>query len=198
MSGYDDIVSGYADINEKLKAGGVILLPTETVYGLACDAENTQAVEKIYAIKGRDFQKPLAVCVKDLDMAKRLAVFSPKAIELAERYWPGSLTLIVEAKSDLAIDKKCQSRLGHKTTLALRCPEAGWLHGLNGPLALTSANRSGETDCVSYEAAMAELGADIDAAVTASHPLSGQPSTIISTLEGHMEILRQGALEVIL
>lgn len=189
-------MSQYADINQKLAANGVVLLPTETVYGLACHADNAQAVQKIYAIKGRSFQKPLAVCVKDLDIARRLGEFSAAAIELAKQYWPGSLTIIVEAKTDLEIDPKCHAKLGEMTTIAFRCPEADWLHHLDGPLALTSANRSGEKDCVSYEAAIAELGKEIDANLETDRALSGSPSTIVSVIGEEIKVLRQGTLEL--
>lgn len=189
-------MSDYAEINQKLKNSGVVLLPTETVYGLACTASDSQAIEKIYAIKGRAFQKPLAVCVKDLETARRFGYFSAKAIDLAKRYWPGSLTLIVEAKPDIDIDTKCLSHSGKTSTIAFRCPDASWLNEINGPLALTSANRSSETDCVSYEAAVTEFGEEIDGGLFAQAPLSGLPSTIISVLNGEVKTLRQGLLEV--
>lgn len=191
-------MSKYADLNGILEAGGVALLPTETVYGLACLANNSQAVDRIYALKGRTFQKPLAVCVQDIDMARAFGLFSPKAIALAERYWPGSLTLIVEAKPGLHIDAKCQSMSGGTPTIAFRCPEADWLPALNGPLALTSANRSGEKDCVSYAESMAEFAEEIDGSLRANVALSGLPSTIVSVLDEEIKILRQGTLEVTL
>ena len=189
-------MSAYADINQSLNTGGVVLLPTETVYGLACRADNARVVQKIYAIKGRSFQKPLAVCVKSLDAAQRLGEFSTIAIDLAQQYWPGSLTIITEAKPDLKIDPKCQSKLGNMTTIAFRCPEADWLPHLDGPLALTSANRSGEKDCISYAAAMAELGEEIDASLKTKMALSGSPSTIVSVIDEEIKILRQGTLEI--
>ena len=189
-------MSNYADINQKLAASGVVLLPTETVYGLACRADNARAVQKIYAIKGRSFQKPLAVCVKSLDAAQRVGEFSTIAIDLAQQYWPGSLTIITEAKPDLKIDPKCQSKLGKMTTIAFRCPEADWLTHLDGPLALTSANRSGEKDCVSYEAGIAEFGGEIDASLETGRALLGAPSTIISAIGETVIILRQGTLEL--
>lgn len=176
----------------------MVLLPTETVYGLACSALDPQAVEKVYAVKGRTFQKPLAVCVKDLEMAERFGVFSPRAAELAKNYWPGSLTLIVEAKPDLKIDSKCQSKLGQTKTIAFRCPEANWLGHLDGPLALTSANRSGEKECISFTLAAAEFGEEIDAGLETDVPLSGSPSTIISIIDENIKVLRQGTLEVTL
>ena len=189
-------MSAYAEINQKLLSGGVVLLPTETVFGLACHAENARAVQKIYAIKGRSFQKTLALCVKDLKTAQGLGEFSSAAIDLAKRYWPGSLTIITEAKPDLNIDTNCQSILGEMTTIAFRCPEADWLPHLDGPLALTSANRSGEKDCISYAAAMAELGEEIDASLKTKMALSGSPSTIVSVIDEEIKILRQGTLEI--
>ena len=191
-------MSNYADINQSLNTGGVVLLPTETVYGLACRAGDAHAVEKIYAIKGRSFQKPLAVCVKDLETARRYGEFSHAAKALAKQYWPGSLTIITKAKPNQKIDPKCQSKFGEMTTIAFRCPEADWLPHLDGPLALTSANRSGEKETVSYEAAITELGEEIDNGLKTDMVLSGSPSTIISVIGEEIKILRQGSLEVAL
>ena len=191
-------MSAYADINQSLNTGGVVLLPTETVYGLACRAGDARAVEKIYALKGRSFQKPLAVCVKNLEAAQRLGEFSDAAKALAKQYWPGSLTIITKAKPNLKIDPNCQSKFGELTTIAFRCPEADWLPHLDGPLALTSANRSGEKETVSYEAAIAELGEEIDSGLKTDMVLSGSPSTIISVIGKEIKILRQGSLEVAL
>ena len=189
-------MTDYADINRELLAGGVALLPTETVYGLACSAENPAAVEKIYAMKGRDFMKTLAVCVKNLEEAEKFGIFTPKALDLAKKYWPGSLTIIVEAKEALFIDENCLGETEDKLTIAFRCPEADWREHLTGPLALTSANRSGEKDCVSYEEAMNTFGEAIDASLATEGPLSGLPSTIVSVFDGHLKVLRHGTLKV--
>lgn len=186
----------YTDTNESLQSGGVLLLPTETVYGLACAATDSMAVDKIYAIKGRDFEKPLAVCVKDLAEAETLGLFNDAARQLAIRHWPGSLTIIVKACPKLPLDSRCLSGRGQNATIALRCPEADWRENLTGPLALTSANRSGQPDCVNYESAMAEFDGELDGALMCDGPLSGAPSTIILVMGGDLKILRQGALAV--
>lgn len=187
-----------SDINTHLKAGGVALLPTETVYGLACSAENSAAVEKIYAMKGRDFQKTLVVCVKNLEEAQKYGVFTSKALELAKAHWPGSLTLIVEAKDDLMIVENCFGETGDKLTIAFRCPDAVWREHLTGPLALTSANRSGEKDCVSYDDAMETFGDALDASLKTDAPLSGMPSTIVSAVNDKVKIFRHGTVKVAL
>ena len=189
-------MTGFTEINARLMADGVALLPTETVYGLACLAENSAAVEKIYAMKGRDFHKTLAVCVKDLEQAQKFGVFTPKALGLAKTHWPGSLTIIVEAKEDLLISENCFGETGDKLTIAFRCPDAVWRNHLKGPLALTSANRSGDKDCVSYDVAMETFGDNIDASLATDGPLSGQPSTIVSTVDDIVKVFRHGALDI--
>ena len=79
-----------------LRAGGLIGLPTETVYGLACDAANGEAVARVYEAKGRPSFNPLIAHVSDLDMAQREGVFRREALALAETHWPGPLTLVVD------------------------------------------------------------------------------------------------------
>jgi len=189
-------VTDFAEIDAQLKAGGVALLPTETVYGLACSAEDNAAVEKIYVMKGRDFQKTLAVCVKDLEEAEKYGVFTPKALDLAKAHWPGSLTLIVEAKDELFINENCFGESGDILTIAFRCPDAMWREHLTGPLALTSANRSGEKDCVSYDDAVDTFGDALDASLRADAPLSGLPSTIVSVVSDKIKVFRHGTLEI--
>lgn len=186
----------FADINRQIGLGGIVLLPTETVYGLACSAENKAAVDKIYVLKGRDFHKTLAVCVKNLEEAQNYGILTPKAVDLAKRYWPGSLTLIVEARDDLLIVENCLGESGDKLTIALRCPEAAWRDHLTTPLALTSANRSGQKDCVSYDDGLETFGDALDASLETNVPLSGSPSTIVSVVDDKIKILRHGALDI--
>jgi len=187
-------MSEFDRINTVLSDGGVALLPTETVYGLACQADHKLAVDKVYTIKGRDFDKPLAVCVRDIAQAETLGVLTKTARNLTEQYWPGSLTIIVQAKSGIGIDPRCLSKIDNMTTIALRCPDAAWRDQITAPLALTSANRSDEPDCVNYEAAMLELGAEIDISLTSDRSLSGAPSTIVTIENEAIRILRQGDL----
>jgi L-threonylcarbamoyladenylate synthase len=183
-------------IQSALDAGDVVLLPTETVYGLAAKANNSGAVSKIYAIKGRDFDKPLAVCVRNIDQARDIAEFDKISLRLAEKHWPGSLTLVLSLRKDANLDPRVTSNIQGLRTVALRCPEANWRRHIDTPLALTSANRSGEPDCVSYQAAMEELGDDIAASLGTDAPLSGAPSTVLRVDAGKFTVLRQGALKV--
>ena len=124
-----------------LREGRLVILPTETVYGLAADAGNARAVAVLYAAKGRPRFNPLIAHVADLEAAERIARFDARARALAERFWPGPLTLVLPARdgvSDLA-------RGGLETT-AVRAPShplaQAVLRGFGGPVAAPSANHS--------------------------------------------------------
>lgn len=120
---------------EFLKRGGVVIFPTDTVYGFLADASNKKAVNKIYKIKKRPRSKPLAVFVKDFKMAKELAEISEKQMGMLKKYWPGKYTFVLNRKNKMG-------------TIALRIPKYKPLNDLlkkiNKPLAQTSANISGK------------------------------------------------------
>lgn len=189
-------MTDWAELKTALDAGDVVILPTETVYGLAARADDPTAVSKIYEIKGRDFDKPLAVCVKNIAQAKALAHFDTLSQRLVERYWPGSLTLVLNLRGDTDLDPRVTSEISGVRTIALRCPDASWRANIKEPLALTSANRSGQADCISYDAAMAELGEETAGGMGSDAPLSGAPSTVLRVENGKLTVFRQGELRV--
>ncbi len=188
-------MSAFADILDTLAAGELAILPTETVYGLAARADDSEAVEKIYTAKGRDFDKPLALCVRDLDQAQTYGQFDAMAQDLAAQYWPGPVTLVVRAKAVLALDPRVTAKAPFGRTIGFRCPDVFWREEMTHPIALTSANLSGGADCVSLEDAKAELGERI-AALPALAALSGAASTILSVIDGEVKVLRQGETQV--
>lgn len=124
-----------------IKAGGVVIFPTDTVYGFLADADNKKAVKKIYKIKKRQSKKPLPVFVKDLKMAKTLAEISKKQEKIIKKYWPGKYTLVLKAKIK-------NPKLVKDGKIALRIPKYKPLNDLlkkaGIPLAQTSANISGK------------------------------------------------------
>jgi L-threonylcarbamoyladenylate synthase len=191
-------MNAWDEIQSALDKGEVVLLPTETVYGIAARADTPEAISKIYAIKGRDFDKPLAVCVRDLAQALDLAVFDTLSLALAERHWPGSLTLVLNLRDGADLDPRVTGELQGLRTIALRCPEAAWRRNIHTPLALTSANRSGQPDCVDYDRAQQDLGKALAAGLKSEAPLSGAPSTIIRIDSAKLTVLRQGDLEITL
>ena len=134
-----------------LKVGGVVICPTDTVYGFLADAGNKKAVEKIFKIKKRPGSKPLPVFVKDLKMAKELAEINERQEKILKKRWPGKYTFVFKSKRrpDLFLSlTKFSERSGLPQTIALRIPQYKFLNNLlkkiNRPLAQTSANVSGE------------------------------------------------------
>ena len=178
-------MTSLSDIKDKINFGHVCILPTETVYGIACRADNTIAIDRIYATKGRGFDKPLAVCVRDIEAAKKLAEFDDMALKLAKEFWPGPLTLVLPVKNK-TLDKRCYQG----DTIALRCPDIAWRKHFKHPLALTSANKSGEP-----AATTAQTGLKVDAVLDTGPSREKIPSTILAVKDGKVTCLREGALK---
>jgi L-threonylcarbamoyladenylate synthase len=180
---------------ETLKNGGVILLPTETVYGIAVDARNKSAVEKIYEIKNRDYSKPLQIMVSSVEEAKKIAEFNNKAQELAKKYWPGALTIILKLKPDYLANNFNKMN----DTVGIRIPNHSLaleiLRAFNSPLAVTSANISGKGDNISFAEAKTSLGDKLDLLIDGGSSDIGISSTVIDlTDETNPKILRQGSV----
>lgn len=177
-----------------LNAGGVVAIPTETVYGLAANAFNNAAVRKIFGAKGRPSDNPLIVHISQVDEIYALVQdFTEDAQKLAEAFWPGPLTIILK-KSD-AISKIVSGGLD---SVALRLPEhpvARKIINKTGlPLVAPSANTSGRPSPTSAAHVIADLGGKIDAVVDAGRCKFGVESTVISLCEAVPKILRPGAV----
>jgi len=180
-----------------LRAGGTALLPTETVYGLAANAQDGAAINALYALKGRAFNKPLALCVRSIETARQLVQWSDTAEQLARHFWPGPLSLVLPAKNGLTFDQRLFGRFANGgRSLSLRCPDTFWRDQLDVDfLALTSANKSGEADTTDFSAAIAVFGTSVDAAYEGPPAKIGQPSTIIAMdIDTPAVCLRWGAL----
>lgn len=186
---------------KRLRAGGVIAFPTETVYGLGVDARNEAAVQRVYDLKGRPAVKPLSVLVSGESSARRLVSCWPEAASrLAACFWPGPLTIVVERveSGEWALPEIV---VAGGTTVGLRCPDHGLtldlLRRFDGPIAGPSANRSGESEPTSA-ADVREIFADpaevliLDGGVCAM----GRASTVVRIDEAnHLQILREGGID---
>lgn len=151
--------AGIAAAAEVLRAGGLVAVPTETVYGLAARADSAAAVAAIYRAKGRPDFNPLIVHVADVAQGETLAVFDSRARALAQAFWPGALTLVLPLSPDAQIAPAVTSGL---PTVALRCPAHPAMRSLlmqSGlALAAPSANRSGAVSPTRAEHVTASLG----------------------------------------
>ena len=181
-----------------LRAGGVILYPTDTLYGLGADALSDKAVGTIYAIKGRDEKKPVHCIVADLSMAEEYAYLNDEAMELAEAFFPGPLTLILKKREEF------KSGIAHDIqSIGVRVPDNEFSLTLaqeyGKPITATSANVSGEKPACSVGGVLSQLGSaasKIDIIVDAGKLPANKPSTVVDVSSTRPVILREGAILV--
>ncbi|MEO5322017.1 L-threonylcarbamoyladenylate synthase [Mesorhizobium sp. CC13] len=177
-----------------LGAGEVVAIPTETVYGLAGDATNGAAVARIFEAKGRPRFNPLIAHVADMEMAERIGVFDPLSRRLADRFWPGPLTLVVPLRPEFGIHPLVTAGLD---TIALRMPlgfGGKLIARLGRPLAAPSANTSGKISSTSGEAVARDLGSRIPLVVDGGQTSVGLESTIVKVEDGRVRLLRPGGI----
>lgn len=177
-----------------LKAGGVLAFPTSGLYGLGADAMNPEAVEKIFRAKQRDVGKPILVLVKDaLDLENIAAHVPNSASRMAAAIWPGSLTIILEARPELP-----EVLTGGTGKIGVRVPKhpvaSALVGAFNGPLTGTSANLSGRGGC--YQAADMDAGLvrHLDLVLDAGPLKGGAGSTIVDATTDPPSVLREGAI----
>lgn len=189
--------AGIAAAAAALRAGGLVALPTETVYGLAARADDADAVASIYRAKGRPDFNPLIVHVPSVAVARRLAVFDERAEKLAQAFWPGALTLVLPLGEGARIAPAVTAGL---PTIALRCPAHPVMRAVleeSGlPLAAPSANRSGGVSPTEAAHVAASLGAAVPLVLDGGPCSAGLESTIIALREGGAwQVLRPGPIE---
>ncbi len=185
--------SAIADAAARLRAGDIVAVPTETVYGLAADAANSQAVAAIYRAKGRPDFNPLIVHILDMDAAMKLAQFDERAMRLAAQFWPGPMTLVLPLLQGANVAAAVTAGL---PTIALRCPAhpvmRALLHisGLN--LAAPSANRSGGISPTKAQHVASSLGDAAPMILDGGPCADGVESTIVALRNDGWQILRDG------
>ncbi|HTK72801.1 MAG TPA: L-threonylcarbamoyladenylate synthase [Croceibacterium sp.] len=187
--------SGLAQTAEILRSGGLVALPTETVYGLAGRADSEAAVAAIYRAKGRPDFNPLIVHVASLAQAERLALFDDRAALLAERFWPGPLTLVLPLRKEASVAPAVTAGLA---TIAIRMPAHPLLRAVLGrlglPLAAPSANRSGGVSPTSAEHVQVSFGAAAPPILDGGASENGLESTIVALRQGGWQLLRPGPI----
>jgi L-threonylcarbamoyladenylate synthase len=177
-----------------LEAGEVVAIPTETVYGLAGDATNGEAVARIFEAKGRPRFNPLIAHVSGLAMAAGIAEFDRLSEKLANAFWPGPLTLVLPLAAEARIHPLVTAGLD---TIALRMPQgfgAELIARFGRPLAAPSANSSGRITSTTAEAVEADLGGKIKLIVDGGATAVGLESTIVKVEEGTLRLLRPGGI----
>ena len=178
-------------------AGEPVAVPTETVYGLAADATNAEAVARIYAAKGRPSFNPLIVHVPDLAAAEQIGEFSEEARALAQAHWPGPLTLVVPLRDGAPIASIVTAGL---ETIALRVPAhpamQALLRATGRPIAAPSANASGLISPTRARHVVASLGGRIPLVIDGGATERGIESTIVAATGGPLRLLRRGPIDI--
>ena len=180
---------------ECLRAGGLVAMPTETVYGLAADATSDKAVAALYAAKERPAINPLIAHVLDIEAAREQAVFSAEAETLAGAFWPGPLTLVLPVASSSRISLLARAGLD---TVAVRSPShevaRALIEAAGVPLAAPSANRSGRVSPTTAAHVVADLDGRVDWIIDGGPCRYGLESTIVACLSSRPQLLRPGAI----
>lgn len=177
---------------EVIRAGGLVILPTDTVYGVACDLWQADAVAALYAAKHRPPEKAIPILVSDFEVIELVACEVPvMARRLADAFWPGPLTIAIPKRAEVP------EIVSAYPTVGLRIPDHAaartMIRACGGALAVTSANRSGGDNSLSAEEAAAALP-DVDLVLDGGTCPGGQPSTVVDLSEGSIRILRVGPI----
>ena len=175
-----------------LQNGGLVVFPTDTVYGLAVPIHNQAGIDRLFEVKGRDFNKAIAVLIGDLTQINSLSCsFSKTAQKLAVAFWPGALTLVVNIRPGLP------PNLSPYPTIGIRMPDHPFaisLLKIAGPLATTSANLSGGRNTTTAKQVLDQLDGKIDLLVYGGSTPGAMPSTVLDCTKPELTILRQGTL----
>jgi L-threonylcarbamoyladenylate synthase len=190
-----DDAGGLARAESVLRDGGVVALPTDTVYGIATALGAPGGVERLFVIKERPVEKAVMVLVDGLDQVGDLVTLDPAAHALAP-LWPGGLTLVLRLRAPDALPAALTAGTA---TLGVRVPDHPTprrLARVVGPLPTTSANRSGDLDSTSATIVARALGERLDLILDGGPSAGGVPSTVVNCSDGDIQVLREGAMAV--
>ena len=179
---------------ESIRGGDLVILPTDTVYGLVCDPRRPEAVERVYRAKGRPRELPLALLLRDMAQVGELVEDVPEpAARAMQHFWPGPLTVVLRDKSDITAAVRARGK-----TVGLRLPAHVVprlvADRLGFPLASTSANRSGQPAPTSAAQAVEQLGGVVQLVLDAGPAPFGQESTVVGFTEHPPRVLRAGGI----
>ena len=182
-------------VADRIRQGSVVGMPTDTFYGLAVDPYNLHAVERVYEIKERGRHKPLSLLIESVEQAEELAHELPDEFYLlAEKFWPGPLTMIVRAAPRLPL--KVTANSGN---IAVRMPQSAValavVRALKCPITATSANLAGAVECTTAEGVIEQMGERVQLLVDGGTTPRDVPTTIVNlTEEGRWSLMREGAI----
>jgi L-threonylcarbamoyladenylate synthase len=179
---------------EIVQSGGVIAFPTDTVYGIGVSAFKEEAIEKLYQVKGRSYQKAIPILVADQEELNQITPPFGKIVKnIMEHFWPGALTLILPLLDELP------PNLSPTRTVGVRIPDFDLTRRLlmqTGPLAATSANISGGESALTAEEVAENIGGEIDLILDGGRSPGGVPSTVLDCTKADLMIMREGPVSL--
>lgn len=184
---------------EFLRAGGVLVYPTETSYGIGCDGTNSEAVRRVFAIKGRAIGKGMTILLPTLEAADAYVRLTPFAKELARRYWPGALNIVAPEAEGSALSRDCATNGTHAVRVSSHPIAAALAKGLGRPLVSTSANLHGKPELYRVKDIFDTFFAQPmmpDAIIDAGDLPRVPPSTVVKADRDGVRVLRQGSVVV--
>lgn len=190
-----DDEAGRAEAVRVLRAGGIVALPTDTVYGIAVASSTAGGIERLFYVKRRPLDKAIALLLADADQAGVLGELTPEARTLADALWPGPLTLVLHARAEAALP---DALAGGARTVGVRLPDHSTPRALAaavGPLPTTSGNLSGRPDPLDAATVVAELGAGVDLVLDGGRTPGSRPSTVVDVTVAPPAVLRVGLIE---
>jgi len=183
------------EASKVVKNGGVIVYPTDTVYGLGCNPFNVGAVKRIFKTKGERKEKPLPILGSDMNCVQKIACMHENARKIAERFWPGPLTLVVPKKPSLPDVVTCGL-----DSVGVRIPDHAAAIRLislcDGLLVGTSANKTGEKSPKTAREAAKQLGEQVDVILDGGPTPLGQESSVVDLTSKKPKMLREGAIKL--
>jgi L-threonylcarbamoyladenylate synthase len=191
-----DDAAGRAEATAVLQSGGVVAIPTDTVYGIAVALETPDGIDRLFRIKRRPPDRGIVLLLAAASQAGSIGVMGPAASALADACWPGGLTLVVPQRPDITLPAVLT---GGSPTIGLRVPDHDAPRALAaavGPLPTTSANVSGLPEAGDAAEILAELGDGIDLILDGGPASGGQPSTVMDCTGDRPLVLREGAIAI--
>lgn len=187
-------IRAIAEAATTIRSGGLVIYPTETVYGLGADACSDEAVAKVFAAKARPLEDPIPVAVNSFELAQRIAELTPIAELAFKKFLPGPLTVVVKAKP-----KKISKLVTAGTeNIGIRVPDhpvvLKLIEFVGGPITATSANLSGKLAPIAIREALEQLGKRVDVALDSGKCKLGTPSTVVDLSSGLPRVLREGPI----
>ncbi|MEM1574556.1 MAG: L-threonylcarbamoyladenylate synthase [Nitrososphaerota archaeon] len=180
-------------VKNVLENDGLVIYPTDTLYALGANALSKEAIKKVFEIKGRDYNKPISIALKNLEEAKKYFIFNEIAEKIAKKFLPGPLTIILPSYAlpkELSPTQKFSFRIPDNE-IALKI-----LNSINFPLTATSANISGGENPINAEISIKQIGKYVDLILDCGKCKYSKPSTVIDLSNGKIALVREGVISV--